>query len=57
MHSAGQFLRIKHAGFDVLAMKVGARVGRRIAVKGKIAGLGANQYFIAMQFPGLDHLA
>jgi hypothetical protein len=37
-------------------MEVGARVGRRIAVEGKVAGLGANQNFIAMQSSGPDQL-
>ena len=37
-------------------MKVIARVGRRIAVKGEIAGLGADQDFVTMQLARFDYL-
>ena len=57
VHPAGQFVGIEDSRLDVLAMEVGARVRWRIAVKGKIAGLGADQNFVAMQVAGSDQCA
>ena len=56
MHPASQIFGIENAGLDVLAMEVGTRIRWRIAVKGKIAGLGADQNFIAMKLSGVDQL-
>src|ERR1700690_4130717 len=54
MHPAGQLLGIEYTGLDVLAVEVGARVWRWITVEREVAGLGADQNFIAMQLRGFN---
>jgi len=50
MHSTSKLRRIQNSGLDVLSHEVAARVGRQVAVKGKVASLRADHNLVPAQF-------
>ena len=56
MHATSELSRVDNARLNVFAAEVGARIGGQVAIKRKVASLGADHNFVAFQFAGIDHL-